>query len=336
MTWIMDASASLAPLVADGRAYVTGALIKDSSTHLILGHLQPTRQLTQSILGMAMQGPLAPVELVSSLAQNFQLMKIQNMLETVQLVAGVGAAASVLNLGVSIGGFAMVLSSLKRMEGTLGQVLNVVHGIRRAQTADFLGVASFAIDRAECAFGLTAAFDRRRYWEEADLELSRVIAMALKRLAAQGLNLERLSDGVAPEPGVAQPLSRPESVELLRWLCAVSSARVEVLLCLKMPSEAARLSRTTTGWMKCLPYSAKSLAQAWLAGRPAAPARLTQLTAQAASLSRLIERVGSVAEERAWLCQNLHDRGIDTLEYVLAVRNDPVERVLMVAHVGAT
>lgn len=333
MIQLMTVPPSMIARVASGAAYVSGAVVKDGATHQVLSHLQPTGRLAQRLLNATGGGPAtAGVQLASSIAENFQLLKIQDMLETLQLVSSIGAAASVLNLGVSVGGFVMVLASLRRMEGTLSDVLKTVQGIQSTQTADFLGLATVAVDRAESAFGLPTIASRRRYWEEADLELNRVSGIAVKRLAAQGVVLELSPDDPEGAAQVARSLCTPESRELLRWLLATSSARIEVLLCLQLPLEAARLSRSIATWMSHLPFGAKELAMAQLGGRLLAPSQMLQLTSQASAISTMIARVRAVAEERALLLDVLHTKDVDTLEYVLQVRNDPEERVLMLDH----
>jgi hypothetical protein len=87
--------------------------------------------------------------------------------------------------------------------------------------------------------------------------------------------------------------------------------------------------------MSSLPSSAKDLAQAQLRGIPVAPTQMARVTAQASALSTLIRRTGTVAEERALLCDSLHAQGIDTLEYLLTVRNHPERTVLMLPHQSA-
>jgi len=329
---LMAVPASLLAHVETGAAYVSGALVKDSASHQILAHLQPTSRLSQWVFDVGMAGPLAPLEVASSLGANAQLLEIRGMLETLQTVASVGAVASVLNLGVSIGGFAMVLTSLRRMEGTMDKLFATVKSIENVQTADYLGTTMAAIERAESAFALPAPGDRRRYWEEADLELSRAVGMALKRLATRGVVLEGGSQKPDADPETARRLCTPEAVELLRWLLALSSTRVEVLLGLQMPTEAARQSRQTARWMTSLPFNSMDLAKAQLGSRTVPPTQMARLTSQASALSLLIERAGAVSGERAMLCDHLHEQGADSLEYVLAVRNHPEATVLMLPH----
>jgi hypothetical protein len=74
--------------------------------------MQPTQRLANQVLNVGLNTVANPVMMVSSLVNNVQLLQVKHMVEALQQVATIGAAASVLNLGVSVGGFALVLRSL--------------------------------------------------------------------------------------------------------------------------------------------------------------------------------------------------------------------------------
>ena len=105
-----------------------GAIIKERATGQIAGHIQ---QLGGWDLLRHVPIPGGnPLELATQAIQMAQLHKIQQTLNTVQTLATVGAVASVATLGVSVAGFAAVLSKLKRMEGKLDQMLAVTVKVR--------------------------------------------------------------------------------------------------------------------------------------------------------------------------------------------------------------
>jgi hypothetical protein len=106
------------------------------------------------------------------------------------MVASIGAAASVLNLGISVGGFAMVLHSLRRVESKVDAVAASLNSVAMLQKAEFMGRCSHALRRAEDAFSLSAPAERLRYWQEADSRLGELIEVALHLVASQGLPLE--------------------------------------------------------------------------------------------------------------------------------------------------
>lgn len=107
-----------------------GAIIKERATGEIAGFVQ---ELNGWKLLQHLPVPGGnPLGLATQAIQGVQLHQIQQTLDTVQTLATVGAVASVASLGVSIAGFAAVLTKLNRMEGKLDQML--------AQTAQVRGL----------------------------------------------------------------------------------------------------------------------------------------------------------------------------------------------------
>ena len=89
-------------------AFVDGAVVKDAATSQILAHLQPTQQLSNLVFEHGSSLVSQPLSAVSGLVGNVQLLELKHMVEQVQLVASIGAAASVRCLGVSVGGLGTV------------------------------------------------------------------------------------------------------------------------------------------------------------------------------------------------------------------------------------
>ena len=213
MIKLMQVQGWLIGKVAVGGAYVDGTMVKDALPHQILVHLQPTASLTKWIVGQV--GGLNAVGLASSVVQNVQLMKLQRMVETLRTVASIGAAASALNLGVSVGGFALVLSSLRRVESQLADQGATIQAVAKDQQAEFLGSERSALGRAEEAFQLSSPAERRRYWREADLLIKQSHQVATERSQlCEALELH----GVDTEQYVMQIRQDPER-KVLRW-CA--------------------------------------------------------------------------------------------------------------------
>jgi hypothetical protein len=98
-----------------------GAVIKEIATGKVAGHIQ---ELSGWKLLQHLPIPGGnPLGLVTEAIQVAQLHRIQQTLSTVQTLATVGAVTSVATLGVSIAGFAVVLSKLNRMERKLDHLL---------------------------------------------------------------------------------------------------------------------------------------------------------------------------------------------------------------------
>jgi hypothetical protein len=325
---LMQVPGWLLSAVESGSAIVEGAVVKDVATRQVLAHLQPTQQLTNLVfehgLGIATQ----PLSSLTGVAGNPQLLDLKRMVEQVQVVASIGAAASVLNLGVSIGGFAMVLHSLKRVESKVDVLAATLKDVAAAQRADHLGRCTAALRRADEAFVLTSASERVRYWQGAEKDLADLTDVALHRLSGQGLALEGTSARAMTETARLKLLASPKVLDELRWLLAFTTARAELQLCLGEPGAASQLAARAVDWLAPLPTSAKALAQARMAGQPMAPSQLQGVVRLATPTASLVSAGREPAAARATLARALHDNAVDTAGHMLHLRQDPLPRVL--------
>ena len=325
--FLMSIPLELLGKVASKEAFVDGSVIKDFVTKQVIGHLQPSNKLAQWIFSQGL-GAFAPVDLAVDGIQSIQLLKLQDMVETVKTVASIGAAASVLNLGVSVGGFAMVLAGLRRVESGLDEVSRQLNKVATLQRAEFLGRCSRALSMADEAFSLQSPAERQRYWQEADSRLGELVETAVSLAAAQGLPLEGISRETAANRERALLLSEPEVIDTLRWLMAFSASRTELLLCLGHPGTAAQLASRSEQWLQTLPFSAKELVQSKIAGGAMAPSQIRTLTSMASATSVLISAGRTVASERARLCGWLQEKEVDTQEHMLYLRDAKPEVLL--------
>lgn len=318
--------------VASGVAFVDGSLIKDANTKQIITHLQPSGQLTSILAGSGGNPYLAAVNAISSVAANVQLEQVKGLLHTIQTVASVGAAASVLNLGVSIGGFALVLSKLRTMDAKLDRIASQLDAIASSLDTDFRAKGYSALNRAEAAFELSSPAERKRYWQEAEKDLDYLVHHSFQRLAGMGLDDPgALAASSRTRFVLAGTISSQDARDALHWLLACASARIEILLCLEEPRAAAKLADNIHQWMSSLQIPAKELAQQRLAGRLVPPAQIQTVTADAVSLSTFLSRSAATYSDRALLCNTLHDQQVDTQKYVMDVRRHPAPVMLMLS-----
>jgi hypothetical protein len=309
---LMQVPASLLAAVQSGSALVDGAVVKDVVSGRILAHLQPTQALTNLVLEHGLGAVSQPWSLVSSLVGNAQLLQLKQLVETVQLVASIGAAASVVNLGISVGGFAMVLRSLKRVERKVDSVSTTLTAMSGLHHAEFMGRCTRALRQADEAFLLSREAERLRYWREADSELGALIEMGHGIIAKQGLALEGVQSQGLADAERLQLLAQPRVLDSLRWLMAFSAARTEVLLCLGEPGAAARVAARSVDWLRLLPDSAKVIAQAAMADEPRPPSLVRTAVTMAKATSVLVKEGLAVASSRVSLYQMLDDGGTDT------------------------
>jgi hypothetical protein len=138
-----------------------GAMIHERASGNIVGHIQELGGW-----GLLSKMPIPggnPLGLVSEAVQMGQLHGIQQTLNAVQSLATVGAVASVATLGVSVVGFAAVLSKLKRIDGKLDRALSELAQIRKL--VESLNIKADALQIAELRQGLEAVALARNYSE---------------------------------------------------------------------------------------------------------------------------------------------------------------------------
>jgi hypothetical protein len=134
-----------------------GAMIHERATGNIVGHLQ-------ELSGWGFLSKISipggnPLGLVTDAIQMGQLHGIQQTLNTVQSLATVGAVASVATLGVSVAGFAAVLSKLERIDGKMDRALLEV--VRTRKLVDGLNIKADSLEIAELRGGLEAVASAR-------------------------------------------------------------------------------------------------------------------------------------------------------------------------------
>lgn len=121
-----------------------GAILKNSSTGRIVGHLKETGDMARLISNL----PLPPVttllnpvvlgiEAIDKVTKSIQIhglqksvAKVQETLEVLQLTTNVAVMSSMASLGISVAGFAVVNSKLNKIESTLD---GVTEGIKEIQ-----------------------------------------------------------------------------------------------------------------------------------------------------------------------------------------------------------
>ena len=125
----------------DGSATLFGAIIKDSSTGRILGHVQQTG-IAQQLLGRAMDmatGGFSPLDVVSVI-QNEQIERgirlLQDGMILMRPLQYGTLALSGLNLGVAVAGFALMEKRLRGMQKQLDKIQDAIGKITTDRRED--------------------------------------------------------------------------------------------------------------------------------------------------------------------------------------------------------
>ncbi len=334
LPYLMKVPLDLESAVRLGSAYVKGAMVKDGVTHQVLGHLQPTASFLTQALSSPLKGFLAPLEIASSLGQNWQLWKVRQMLDTLQTVASIGTAASVLNLGVSAGGFALVLRAINKVDGKVDRVLQSLDELKQMHKGDHRANVRTVLERAAGSFELSPA-DAVARWDEVDAQAHAYSNVTLDRL--KGLDIV-LDESMGHDRQHSARLTRHllrsdgEAGVLLTMLMHLTSVRSEALLCLQRPGQAADLARAQAGWLAALPTDPEDTTRA-LVGDDVLPRRHLKATVeQAVALTTWASLNRDAAHDRAMLCASLAQHQVDCAAYVRMVRDHAEPTLLFIPH----
>ncbi|MBV8758735.1 MAG: hypothetical protein JO257_15720 [Deltaproteobacteria bacterium] len=321
--YLMQVPTTLLSSVTRGSALVDGAMVRSARTGKILAHLQQSRRLADALASGPVGAVSAAVQAASSVAANVQLEQIKGMLSTLQLVAGVGAAASILNLGVSVGGFALVLSRLKKLEKRLETLDAKVDDLRAfVEDAEFAKVKT-AIERCEHAH-LRGASDRVRVLQDGEKQLHEATELAFMRLhKLAGRDEEgrlKLYDTELDANQIAERVAVP---------MMYVQVRLEALLLLGSPDEGLRLTEQLKQWLGTLDVRPLEYVKKRRQGIALGPHEINLALSEARGLDAVLQKASQQARDRVALCEAIVAKGIDSAHFVDEVRNHPEPTVLM-------
>lgn len=128
--------------VASGQVQLFGAILKDSVTGQIVGHVQQTGLLNQMLSSAAALPAFQPLQVAASLAGDWKILsKLNEMNETLNLlqVLQIGSlAVSGVGLGVSIAGFALVIKRLNAIQEHLSVLEERIDAVTADRRSDDL------------------------------------------------------------------------------------------------------------------------------------------------------------------------------------------------------
>ena len=341
----------LAPLIEAGKAYIRGVNVHDAATGLIKGQLQQTGALTQQLAEAAATGnpATAVMKLASSLANNVQqeILRRQNVdiverlgkvseqldalsgqIQGLQLMTGVGAAASVLNLGVSVAGFALVLRKLDGMGDRIDAIGDKVFAAHdRSYKVDVIT----ALRRSEEAFEATE--DRQmEMWKGCEEKLDTAFTHFL--LGVSGVSLD------TPQEAGAQTARRlffdrkvsfHEAIDLLDWMVTTARARHEALLLAGEPGVAEQFARKLASWLRSIEFAPEELVAHRLPkGQIVSTQLRDRVVAESEYASLWVEGVRRVTEGEADGAAALREHGVDSRRLVVEAREHPEPALLYV------
>lgn len=304
----------------------------DGEGSRIVGHLQeaggfPRPSLPTGPLSMITEGG----KLVSAVGQNIQLEQVKSSLSTLKLMSSATLGASLVGIGVSVAGFAMLNSKVNQVNARLASVSE--DALETRITADQIARRQGARDRAPLSAMLHEA-------EEAWLRSNPTAIWTdiASRLLVEDHYYREFVIGAQESPNIfLDPnISFEESATAFEALHQVGSARLKTLLLLNEMDAALGYAEDLSSWTedilsKISPAKIKqkkvelTASRAEQDPRDIAP-KLLRASEQFMARCRQLE---VNAETRPKLLETLIEKGIDGHEYIASLRGEDEQPVLV-------
>ena len=287
-----------------------GVLLRDKVTKRIVGHYQPSAEATRRAVEAASQG--------ASSASGMGLSA-----QSLQMLGAVGSVASVLNLGVTVGGFALVLSRLKKLDGKVDDILDRLSDVQERLDRPYKIKVLEAARRSEEAFSATTPAEQERKWREAESAFSE----AAEHFAHDIVEKLLIREEKGPVPLYGR-LSLQEALDLLDWLTVCARGRIEALYLLRQPGVAAQFAATLSGWLGRFEIDHDAYVEHRLDGRVVSTSLRKALRAEGEAARDLLEGWKDYAAHAQQAAMALHRAGIDTNRFVRETREHPEPELL--------
>jgi hypothetical protein len=319
--------------VGKGALYRIGTTLRDRATGQIVRHLQETSLLPDLVHRSLAAGGGWPVsvilqagQLVSTVTANVQLQKVKAMLSSLQLLTRASLAASVVGIGVSAAGFALVLHRLDLLEKHFDEQFA---DLRRETVAARVAVQRVGDLIATRDWARTKSLLQRseEAWDRSDAAY--VWRQLEGPLLEEQLYWRALVDGQVATPIFRNPgFTLEQAVAAYELALTLASARIQTLLLLEEHAAARRHAlefhdwheRAVSGLRPIAIAEARSRQLAEETGRSEPDARTNLLGRSERFIDGAREIQLHVADRPA-VIQKLMDRGIRGREYVEALRD---------------
>lgn len=333
--------------IRNGSSIVDGVSIRSTQSGQYEGFLQQSschgRHLMEAQESfIQIDNRLAHIEdifSVNATEQTARLQGIQKSLETLNLIAGVGTAAALINLGVSIGSFVVLNKKLKNIENKIDKMMFNLGRIENKidTTNKFLRIINesklhTALERFEDSFILSNPEEKVRYWRECERDLNSASNFFFRETESFGNYLDNLiSDpSIYKSKFMEGPEYDYDSIEkILLFPTTAVQARVESLMLLQEPKAGRALYSKFSQFTDNLYFDKK---KAYLQRREILndSEDVEAISGDVEKTTVLIDTMKSLYKSKVSFMDFLIDRKIDTRQFVEEVRATKVPKLLFI------
>ncbi len=328
MLYLTKVPVDLLSQIKSGAAFVDGVLVKSRSSGQILAHLQQTAKLTEVLSGV---GGVNPVATLSQLAQNVQLQQIHQMLGHLQIISTVGAAASVLNLGVNLVGFAVVLSRLRRIESRLDKIESKLDSVIKHQRRESRARLYTGLQAAEEAIWMKQQGARLHSLQTANERITDAFYGYIGDLSKRDSSAFSGDMALSGQPQVSfnSDLSLSEIHVTLSWVLFCAAARMEGLMLMGEYGAALKFSEQMAEWLRAVHVTPREFLTSrvkYMAG----PGLLDGMIQEAKALSDFLEEERYELSQTIQVLEQMRRLDVDYVRYSREVREGEVQLLAMV------
>lgn len=324
---LAEVPAHLAKRFMRGEIERTGVILRDANTKSFVAHLQPSRELVERA---AQQAP--PASSVSGLGQtkgseSLTAWGSDLTRNAFQFLNSAGSVAAMLNLAVTVGGFALVRQRLNHISDKVDAVLGKLDAIHARQDIPLKSDVLTAARRSEDAF-LASPRQQRRIWQDAERTFDQAFTRFLICVTGESLDSPETAGEVTGHVLSLDHLRLDESLSLLDWLAFCARGRVEALYLLEEPALAAKFAAELSTFLGQIDLDSSQYANRRIGDRIVSSSLRSMLVDEAERARALIDGWRDYADHVETSATVLDNNSIDTHRFVMDTREYPAPTLL--------
>ncbi len=310
--------------IETGKMIVEGVRLKWTDTNQYAGFLQPSGPFSQMLLSLpSSANPITTLaQTTSGFAANIQLNNMLNMLSSIQTMVGIGTVASIANIGISIGGFALVLNKLRAMHEDIKFLSSKVVDIKEYIRLEHIVTIETALERYEESFLMDKTEIRRiELWKETQKELHKAYNFTIKEIFHENGSevFSKFSNHKDYDYEVIE--------KILLFPSLINQVRTEVSLLLKEPITAKNNNLKYLEFLNNIKYNPKSAIL--VKKNPYEDEKkFLKLVSDTKNSKNLIESLKNSLITKDLLIESIMKKNIDSRNFIYEIRNNSEPKLL--------
>lgn len=312
--------------IITGKMRIEGVRLKWVDTNQYAGFLQPTSPFSQRLFSISPSSGNPILGLINSgsgLIANVQLHDIKNILLQMQTMIGIGTAASIANLGISIGGFALVLNKLKLMHNDLKLISNKITDLKEFVKLERISNIESILEYYENSFLEDKSETRRiEIWKNTEKDCASAYNLVMKEMFHE--NGEEIFQKFSNDRDYTYEVIE----KVLLFPSILNQARVEALLLLNEPITARKVNTTYQSFISKINYNPKISFLVKKNVYETDEKNINKLIEDSKNSQALINRLEYSLLSKDYIIENIIKNKINSKQFILEIRNNTEAKLL--------